>query len=111
MKIAFLGHTQDVHDLRPSGGYLTREDADRLVRELAAERVSKKKIRAFAPDSAFRRLASPNAPAPANNKLGSPEIPGLRFSHWPSQAGRYVADMHRLALKSFQHQLANQATL
>lgn len=69
--------------VRPAGGYLSKDDAELLVRELYAERISKKMIRAFAPDSPFRRLQSPTPnsrrPHYVPEKLEPIELPGVRF--------------------------------
>jgi hypothetical protein len=55
MRIAFLGHNQPIHASNPSGGWLSRREADNLLREMAAERISQKRIRAFAPGTVFPR--------------------------------------------------------
>lgn len=57
MRVAFLGHNQSLDEVRrPSGGHLTREDAEQLVRDFLAERISQKAIRAFAPGTSFRTI-------------------------------------------------------
>lgn len=85
MRIALLGHDQPPHALRPSGGYISREDADRLVDNLVVERISQKAVRAFAPDSPlvrgrnFYRKFIPE-------RLKSGNIGGVRFKAPPVQA-------------------------
>jgi hypothetical protein len=55
IRVAFLGHSQPVNAARPSGGYISRSEAESLIRELTAERISQRCIRAFAPGSVFPR--------------------------------------------------------
>ncbi|HEY3972339.1 MAG TPA: hypothetical protein VGM18_04995 [Candidatus Sulfotelmatobacter sp.] len=100
MKVAFLDHTQLPGATKPSGGYLDRIDADRLVSELIAERISAKVIRAFAPGSSFRRLPG-SIPSPGRLALAPKEVGNVRFANVPTRAGRYIAEMHKLALKAF----------
>jgi hypothetical protein len=52
--IGFLAHDQS-RFTRPKT-FVSKDDADLLVAEMFAERISSKLIRAFAPDSPFRRL-------------------------------------------------------
>ena len=79
MRVAFLGHNQLPGAMRPLGGYLSPEDADRLVHELAAERLTKKIIRAFAPDSTFQALRRERCRyIPV--KLPPKEVANVRFS-------------------------------
>jgi hypothetical protein len=80
MKIAFLGHDQPIGGfVRPKGGYLAKDDADRLVQDLAAERISRKVIRAFAPGSALRILKSPGRCRIIGDKLPPREIENVKF--------------------------------
>ncbi len=80
MRIAFLGHNQPVGgSVRPSGGYLAKDDADRLVQDLAAERISKKMIRAFAPGSAFRVLKPLTRCRNNGEKMPPREIENVKF--------------------------------
>lgn len=106
-KIAFLDHSQELHELRPKRGYLTRDEADRLVRELFAERITQKKIRAFSPETIFRLLQSSPSQVPRHSAIGplTIEVPGLRFVYQASHAGRELASMHRFALKAFRLEL------
>lgn len=76
MRIAFLGHDQPL-GVRPAGGFLSKESAEMIVRNLGAERLSKKVIRAFPPDTAFHHLGP--APASASPISGSGEINNCRF--------------------------------
>jgi hypothetical protein len=59
MRIAFLGHNQPIHASNPSGGWLSRSEADQLIHDMAAERISQKRIRAFAPGTIFPRHEFP----------------------------------------------------
>lgn len=52
--IGFLAHNQPLGSKAKT--FVDKDDADLLVQEMFAERLSAKLIRAFAPDSAFRRL-------------------------------------------------------
>lgn len=80
MRIAFLGHHQPTHGfLRPEGGYLSKEDAELLVNELAAERVSKKVIRAFAPGSSFRVMNRQICRNFIPDKLPPKEVANVKF--------------------------------
>lgn len=108
MKIAFLGHDQLPGCTKPSGGFLPKDAAEALVRQLVAERISRSVIRAFAPGSKFHLLESPaHRRSTVGKKLSiMGELPGLRFKIQPTQAGRYVTEMHHLALRAFRHQLA-----
>jgi hypothetical protein len=54
MRVGFLEH-HEILGVRPKT-FLEKEDAEYLVRAMLAERISAKVIRAFPPDSAFRRL-------------------------------------------------------
>lgn len=57
VRVAFLGHNQPLDRIiRPAGGYLSKDDAEGLVRDFLAERISQKAIRAFPPQSSFRIL-------------------------------------------------------
>ena len=77
MRVAFLGYNQPSDgSARPSGGYISKSEAEVLVRALAAERLSQKCIRAFPPQSAFR-VVNPVASLPST--LPAAEIPGLKF--------------------------------
>jgi hypothetical protein len=110
MKVAFLGHTQEANELRPSRGYVTREEADRLERELVVERISRKKIRALSPDSIFlRRLDSTESArlsAHLDNRMPFVELPGLRFRLERSRAGRDLIGLYHPAIKAFQEAAA-----
>jgi hypothetical protein len=109
MRIAFLGHNQPTDGtVRPSGGYLSKEDADRLVQEMRVEKISNKVIRAFSPNSVFPALNPALNPASSSSSvrciptlLASIEIGGVKFVHPTSQAARSLAVRHRLALKAF----------
>lgn len=80
MRIAFLGHDQPIGGfVRPAGGYLRKEDADRLIDELGAERISNKVIRAFAPGSAFRLLKPATRCRIIGDKLPPREIENVKF--------------------------------
>ena len=57
--------------------FLAKEDADALVHQMIAERLSAKVIRIFSPDSPFRLLRSTNSYLPP--KLPPIELPGLKL--------------------------------
>jgi hypothetical protein len=80
VRVAFLGYDQPADaSVRPAGGYISKSEADALVRTLAAEPISQKRIRAFPPGTAFRNLSSRNLCFIPPRRLPSGEIPGLRF--------------------------------
>jgi hypothetical protein len=80
MQIAFLGHDQPIGGfVRPAGGYLAKDDADRLVDDLAAERISRKVIRAFAPGSQLRVLKPATRCRIIGDKLAPREIENVKF--------------------------------
>jgi hypothetical protein len=56
--IGFLAHNQPLGSKAKT--FVDKDDADLLVREMFAERLSAKLIRAFPPDSLFRRLPATN---------------------------------------------------
>ena len=89
MRVGFLGLGQDRGE-RPAGGYLRKEDADRLVAELAAERITQKLIRALPPNS-FRSLSVVSTP----KKLTGGEIGNCRYFppsgfNWQNSHGRAI---------------------
>jgi hypothetical protein len=54
VRVAFLGYDQPTDGyIRPAGGYISQSEAEALVRALAAERLSQKRIRAFPPNTVF----------------------------------------------------------
>jgi len=61
--------------------FIPRDDADFLVQRLVAERVSRRVIRLFAPDSVFSAVKSFPQPNPTEeiNLDMPPELPGLLF--------------------------------
>lgn len=80
MRIAFLGHDQPIGGfVRPAGGYLRKEDADRLIDELGAERISNKVIRAFAPGTAFKLLKPATRCRIIGEKAPPREIENVKF--------------------------------
>jgi len=102
MRIAFLGHNQPIHASNPSGGWLSRRDADNLVRDMAAERLSQKRIRAFAPNSIFPRHELPSELPPietAGCVFRCPTSPSWLMEHAEkSRAIKVGARLERLAL-------------
>ena len=78
MRVGVLSPQQAL-GARPST-FIAKEDAAFLVHRMAAEKISNKVIRLFAPDSPFRAIKpARNSYVPA--KLPSAEMPGLRFAH------------------------------
>lgn len=78
MRVAFLGHNQALDgSIRPSGGYISKSEAEALVLSLAAERISQKRIRAFPPDSPFR-VMRPELLG-KRGKLPPREVGGCKF--------------------------------
>jgi len=76
VRVAFLGHSQPRDgSVRPSGGYISKSEAEALVRLLVAERISQKRIRAFEPG--LYRALSPISFMP--QRLPSAELPGVKF--------------------------------
>jgi len=73
--IGFLAHNQPLGS-KPKT-FVAKDDAEVLVREMFAERISAKLIRAFPPDSAFRRLRPTRTSAYI--KLPPVEIENCRF--------------------------------
>jgi hypothetical protein len=55
MRVGFLAHHESEFEHPKS--FLSKKDAERLVGEMLAERISAKLIRAFGPDSPFRHLS------------------------------------------------------
>jgi hypothetical protein len=95
--IGFLAHDQ-ISLARPRT-FLSRVDADWLVAELLAERITNKVIRAFAPDSAFRALSqkysSRNCRVTGTpGKIPSVDLPGIRFEQPKSQPQRNMGLIH-----------------
>ena len=88
MRIGVLAHDQPA-TARPRT-FIGKEDADFLLAHLAAESISKKLIRAFPPDSPFRRLTPPKSqrPRPEFICLAPVELPGLCFQPPKNQAER-----------------------
>ena len=87
LRVSVTPKIMNVGVLNPSQPLGTRptqftdsESADFLVHSLVAERISRKVIRLFSSDSAFRRLVPANRTyIPA--KLPGVEVEGTRFSH------------------------------
>ena len=80
--VGFLAHDQS-RSSKPKT-FLSKEDAERLVSEMAVERLSAKLIRAFAPDSPFlrtRNFCRNFIP----EKLAPREIGGVKFKAPPAQ--------------------------
>jgi hypothetical protein len=75
MRVGFLAH-HEILGSRPKT-FLEKDDAEQLVREMFAERLSAKVIRAFPPDSPFRRLHAVVRILPA--KLPPREIENCYF--------------------------------
>lgn len=73
--IGFLAHDQS-RFIKPKT-FISKDDADLLVAEMVAERISSKLIRAFGPDSPFRALRRPTRYVPAI--LPPVELPGLHL--------------------------------
>jgi hypothetical protein len=92
--IGFLAHDQPL-GTKPKT-FIARDDADQLLREMFAERISAKLIRAFPPDSPFRRLRVQDR---TKITFSSGEVSGTRF-----QAPRDPAwqENHRAAIRSLQ---------
>jgi hypothetical protein len=92
--IGFLAHDQPIGVRAKT--FLSKEDADWLVAEMLAERISSKLIKAFAPESAFRALATKYSSrncrlTGAPGKLPAVDLPGLRFEQPKSQTQRSMA--------------------
>ncbi len=87
MRVAFLGHDQSA-DAKPTGGYISKSEAEALVRLLAAERISQKRIRAFPPETAFHCI---HPETPIGTIMGSGEIPGLRFVGPKNPLPRFIS--------------------
>ena len=88
MRVAFLGHNQPLGSSLPAGGFLSKTVAELLVRNLAAERISQKEIRAFSPTSAFVALQRERCRyIPV--KLPPKEVENVKFSP-PKEAGLSV---------------------
>lgn len=85
MRIAVLGHDQLLNALHPSGGYISREDAELLVKNLAVERISQKAVRAFAPDSPFVRGRNFYRNY-IIQRMGAGEIGGVKVRKIPRQS-------------------------
>jgi hypothetical protein len=107
MRVGFLAHDQPI-GTRPRT-FLSEEGAKFLEKKMAVERISRKLVRAFPPNSKFAILPAAHRSIKRCKLGSSAEIPGLRFRLERSQAGRYVAEMHHLALKAFQHGMAQEA--
>lgn len=85
MRVAVLGHNQPLNALHPSGGYISREDAELLVRDLVVERLSRKAVRAFAPDSPLVRGRN-FCRNFILDRLGAGEIGGVKFKAPPQKS-------------------------
>jgi hypothetical protein len=92
MRVGYLAHGQPLGTKART--FLSREDADFLVAQLIAERISQKLIRALPPNS-FRSLSA----APPPKKLRSGEIGNCRYFP-PSGAG--WQETHGQAIRSVQ---------
>jgi hypothetical protein len=93
--VGFLACHQDL-STKPKT-FLSKEDADLLVAEMAAERISNKLIRAFPPHSSFRTL-KPSSFIPLG-RISSAEPSGLRFQLPTDPAWR---EQHGMATHSLQ---------
>jgi hypothetical protein len=107
MKIGFLAHHQILGNRAST--FIDQEDADFLVSHMIAERLSRKIIRAFPPDSPFRHLAPISRPSTAV-KLPALDLPGLRFEQPASQPARdmNVVRWHWQASNPLHQALAQQ---
>jgi hypothetical protein len=89
VRVAFLGHQQPTDSSRPAGGYISKSEAEALVRLMAAERISQKRIRAFPPDTAFRCIQ----PEMLRSPLPSSELPGIKFVGPRNPVPHFVSTM------------------
>ena len=113
--IGFLAHDQS-RFTKPKT-FVSKDDADLLVAEMVAERISNKLIRAFAPDSPFRRLnLTPRASDLPKISLAA-EMDGVWFqlpgdSMWREQhlrARRSLQTRAFLTFKAWQSSTAQPA--
>lgn len=91
---------------------MAKDDAEALVRDFLAERISQKVIRAFPPESSFRLLSVQDC-----SKItfgGSGEVSGTRFQApsdpaWQelhAAAGRSLRTRSYMTLKAWKHKLS-----
>jgi len=109
--IGFLAHDQPLGS-KPKT-FIEKDDAETMVREMYAERISAKLIRAFAPDSPFRLLRVGVADR-SKLTLSSGEVSGTRY-RTPSDpawqelhgaASRSLRTRSYMTLKGWQRQVA-----
>lgn len=93
-RVGFLAANQPI-DAKPSR-WIPKDEANTLVSDLLAERISQKLIRAFAPGSVFR--VSGPVVVSSHQGYGS-ELPGLRFVPPASQNSQTFRDKQRSLLK------------
>lgn len=97
--IGFLAYDQPTdRSVRPAGGYLRKEDADQLVAQLVAERITQKLIRALPPNSSIRAEV-PITRCRSRKKLPAVESGGSRF--FPPSDPAWL-EIHLAATKSLQ---------
>jgi hypothetical protein len=116
--IGFLAHDQSLF-IKPKT-FVSKDDADWLVDELVAERISSKLIRAFAPDSPFRRLqlSAPRTRSLPEKISLAAEMDGVRFQlptdpKWREEhlmATRSLQTRAHLAFKAWQRTAHQQQT-
>ena len=105
-QVGFLAHYQST-DCKPSTS-VPKAIAELLVSRLAAERVSRKLIRAFPPGTAFTRLIQPSSNyipevMPRSEVIGNvkfqlPQSDEWKRTHLPSR--RYLSEMAYLMARS-----------
>ena len=106
--IGFLAHDQPLGSKAKT--FLDKEDAETLVREMFAERISAKLIRAFPPDSPFRLLRIQDR---TKLTFGSGEVSGTRFQAprdpaWQElhgAAARSLRTRSYMTLKAWKHKV------
>jgi hypothetical protein len=109
--IGFLAHNQPL-GTKPKT-FVAKDDAEELVREMFAERVSSKLIRAFPPDSPFRLLRV-GVEERSKLTLGSGEASGTRYCQpsdpaWQElhgMASRSLRTRSYMTLKAWKQQFA-----
>jgi hypothetical protein len=114
--VGFLAHDQS--PFTKAKTFVSKDDADWLVTKMAAERISSKLIRAFAPDSPFRLLnLTPREPQPSKMSIAA-EMDGVRFqlpmdSMWREEhlmATRSLQTRAMLTFKAWQQTAPQQHT-
>jgi hypothetical protein len=96
MRVGFLAHDQS--SCTKPKTFISKDDADLLVVEMVAEKISNKLIRAFPPDSPFRLLRSRSEMSDLPKiSFGSGEISGTRYREPSDPAWQ---ELHAMAARS-----------